>query len=260
MEDIFLSFSLGKFLFLSVACFTGAFVDAISGGGGIINVPAFIFTGMPIHYALGTNKFSSVFLCLGSSLKYLFSGKINLSLIKYPALISFFASSLGVYTVSRIDDKFLEPLVIVLLLFLTVYIISNKKLGFENTFKVLDRRTHTYGLIATFIISFYIGFFGPGGGSFLLFAYIKIYGFDFVTASANTKVTNLFACLAAVIGFIILGKVAYLYALPLSVVMFVGGQMGAKFAINNGVKVVRPIFIVVSIITVSKMILDKFVW
>ncbi|MDP0489191.1 MAG: TSUP family transporter [Fusobacterium sp. JB021] len=258
MEDMFLSFSLGKFLFLSVACFTGAFVDAIAGGGGIITVPAYIFTGMPIHFALGTNKFSSVFLCLGSSLRYLVSGKINISVIKYPAIISFFASSLGVYTVSRIDDKFLEPVVVILLFLLTVYTFLNKKIGFENTFKVLDRKTEIYGWLATFIVSFYIGFFGPGGGSFLLFAYIKIYGFDFVTASANTKVTNLFACIAAVIGFIILGKVVYIYAIPLSIIMFIGGQIGAKFAIKNGVKVVRPIFMVVCTITVTKLIIEKF--
>lgn len=258
MEDMFLSFSLGKFLFLSVACFTGAFVDAIAGGGGIITVPAYIFTGMPIHFALGTNKFSSVFLCLGSSLRYLVSGKINISVIKYPAIISFFASSLGVYTVSRIDDKFLEPVVVILLFLLTVYTFLNKKIGFENTFKVLDRKTEIYGWLATFIVGFYIGFFGPGGGSFLLFAYIKIYGFDFVTASANTKVTNLFACIAAVIGFIILGKVVYIYAIPLSIIMFIGGQIGAKFAIKNGVKVVRPIFMVVCTITVTKLIIEKF--
>lgn len=89
MEDIFFSFSLGKFLFLSAACFMGSFVDAIAGGGGIITVPAYILTGFPIHFALGTNKFSSVFLCLGSSLRYLASGKINISVIKYPAIISF---------------------------------------------------------------------------------------------------------------------------------------------------------------------------
>lgn len=258
MEDIFLNFSLSKFLFLGVVCFIGAFVDAIAGGGGIINIPAYIFAGFPIHYALGTNKFSYVFLCLGSSLKYLFSGKINISVIKYPAIISFFASSLGVYTVSKIDDKFLEPLIIVLLLFLTIYVILNKKLGFKNTFKVLDRKTEIYGWVATFIISFYIGFFGPAGSSFLLFAYVKIYGFDFVTASANTKVIALFASLAGVIGFAILGKVVYAYAIPLSVIMFIGGQLGAKFAIKNGAKVVRPILIIISIVTVTKLIFDKF--
>lgn len=259
METIFFDFSIGKFLFLSVACFIGAFIDAIAGGGGIITVPAYILSGMPIHFALGTNKFTSVFLGLGSSLKYFYSGKVNFSIIKYTSVAAFFSSLLGVYTVSKIDDKFLEPLVMILLILLTVYVIFNKRLGFENTFKYLDMKTNIIGLIATFIISFYIGFFGPGGGSFLLFAYVKIYGFDFISASANVKATTFFAAIAAVLGFIILGKIIYIYAIPLSFVMFIGGQLGAKFAIKNGASVVRPIFISISILTVGKMIFDKFI-
>ncbi|MGO2119073.1 MAG: sulfite exporter TauE/SafE family protein [Fusobacterium sp.] len=259
MDIILSDFSLSKFLFLSIACFSGAFIDAIAGGGGIITVPAFILSGMPIHFALGTNKFTSVFLCLGSALKYLRSGKVNFSIVKYTSIVAFCSSFLGVYAVSKIDDKFLEPLVMILLTLLTIYVLLNKRLGFENIFKSLDRKTSIIGLIATFIISFYIGFFGPGGGSFLLFAYVKIYGFDFISASANVKATALFAAIAAVLAFIILGKIVYMYAIPLSFVMFIGGQLGAKFAIKKGAAVVRPVFILVSILTVGKMLFDKFI-
>ena len=113
-------------------------------------------------------------------------------------------------------------------------------------------------MIWSFLISFYIGFFGPGGGSFLIFAYIKIYKFDFTTAAGNAKIINLTANLASLIIFIYLGKIAYLYAIPLSFVSFLGSQCGAKYAIKKGAKFIRPVFLTVSAITTIKMLIELF--
>ncbi|MBQ2792523.1 MAG: sulfite exporter TauE/SafE family protein, partial [Oscillospiraceae bacterium] len=41
--------------------FLGGFMDAVAGGGGIITLPAYLFAGVPIHMAYGTNKFGSSF-------------------------------------------------------------------------------------------------------------------------------------------------------------------------------------------------------
>ena len=87
MLDIFLAeFNIQTFLFLSITCFIAAFVDAIAGGGGLISVPAFVASGLPIHVAMGTNKMAASFSVLGSAVKYFTSGNINFSLLKYPMI------------------------------------------------------------------------------------------------------------------------------------------------------------------------------
>ena len=110
----------------------------------------------------------------------------------------------------------------------------------------------------SFIVCFYIGFFGPGGGSFLLFGLLKVYKFDFIRASGNAKVLNLIANLAGLVAFIYYGNVSYLYSILVGVVMYIGAQCGAKYAIKKGSKFIRPFFLIVSLITIAKMAVEKF--
>lgn len=257
-NDIFTNFSITTFLFLAIALFIGSFIDAIAGGGGLITVPAYISSGLPIHIALGCNKMSGTFSTVGSSLKYITSGKVNFKALKYPVISSLIGASLGVYVLNLINAKFLAPIVIVLLLSVTVYTFTNKTMGLSSNFQGINKENTFNGTLWAFFISFYIGFFGPGGGSFLIFAFIKIYKFDFIQASGNAKLINLIANIASLLVFIFLGKIAYLYSVPLSLVSFIGAQFGAKFSIKRGVKFIRPIFLIIASITTIKMIIELF--
>lgn len=258
LESFFSQISIQSFLFLSIACFIGTFIDAIAGGGGLICVPAYIASGLPIHVALGSNKMSGTFSTLGSSLKFITSGKVNFKALKPVILSSFLGASMGVCALNSISEKFLAPIVVVLLFSVVIYTYFNKDMGISNEFTELTNKIKLQGMIWSFLISFYIGFFGPGGGSFLIFAYIKIYKFDFTTAAGNAKIINLTANLASLIIFIYLGKIAYLYAIPLSFVSFLGSQCGAKYAIKKGAKFIRPVFLTVSAITTIKMLIELF--
>lgn len=257
-NNLFLNFNTTTFIFLAIACFIGSFIDAIAGGGGLITVPAYISSGLPIHIALGCNKMSGTFSTVGSSLKYITSGNVNFKALKNPIISSFLGACLGVYILNLINAKFLGPIVIILLLSVTVYTFTNKNMGLSNEFKGITPKNNFNGTLWSFIISFYIGFFGPGGGSFLIFAFIKIYKFDFIQASGNAKLINLIANVASLLVFIFLGKIAYLYSIPLSFFSFFGAQCGAKFAIIRGAKFIRPIFLIIASITTIKMIIELF--
>ena len=88
------SFSLTSFIYLAIACFSAAFIDAIAGGGGMISLPAFMGVGIPPHIALGTNKMAASFGAFSSFLKFLKSGKVEVELIKkvfiFPVYFLFF--------------------------------------------------------------------------------------------------------------------------------------------------------------------------
>lgn len=251
-------FNLHTFLFLAVSCFAASFIDAIAGGGGLISVPAFIASGLPIHVAIGTNKMAASFSVLGSSSRYFKSGKIKFSLIKYPMIFGAIGAILGVALVAHTDAKVLEPLVLIMLCLVAVYTFMNKNLGLKDEFQGQTTKNTIQGSIMAFILCFYTGFFGPGGGAFLLFGLLKVYKFDFIRASANAKVLNLVANVASLIAFAYIGKVSYLYSIPVGFVMFLGAQCGAKYAMKKGSKFIRPFFLTIATITIGKMVFEKF--
>lgn len=258
LTEFFADFNFLTFLFLAVSCFIAAFIDAIAGGGGLISVPAFMASGLPIHIALGSNKMSASFSTLGSSVKYFMSGQINFKLLKYPIIAGTIGSILGVYTLNLANEEFLEPLIFIMLGAVVVYTFINKNMGIKDDFQGQTLKNTVQGSVLSFILCFYIGFFGPGGGSFLLFGLLKVYKFDFIRASGNAKILNFIANISSLATFMFLGKVSYLYSIPVGAVMYIGAQCGAKYAIKKGSKFVRPFFLAVSLITIAKMAIERF--
>ena len=102
----------------------------------------------------------------------------------------------------------------------------------------------------------YDGFFGPGTGSFIIFGLIKIFGFDYVRAGGNANAMNFASNIAALFMFIIGGKINYLMGIPMAIFSMLGGNLGAKVAIKNGAKIIRPIFVTMSLAISIKMLYE----
>lgn len=256
-ESFLANINLETFLFLGVACFFAAFIDAIAGGGGLITVPAYLASGLPAHIALGTNKVSSSIGTVASSLKFARSGKVNKEMLKKLIPFSFIGAIIGVKTVVLIDSKYLYPIAIILLLVVLLYTLLNKKIGEENNFIDLTDNNIRNGRIMAVTIGFYDGFFGPGTGSFLIFALIKIFKLDFTNASGNAKFLNLTSNLASMFLFIYLGKVNFFYSIPIGIIMIFGATLGAKLAVTKGTSFIKPMFLIVTTIVLIKMILES---
>ncbi len=257
LEEIFSSIDLGTFVFLGIACFIAAFIDAVAGGGGLITVPAYLASGLPAHVALGTNKVSSSIGTVASSWKFATSGKVNWELVKKVLPFSFVGALIGVKTVVLIDSKYLYPIAIVLLLAVLIYTLMNKKMGEENNFSGLTSDNIYKGRIMALVMGFYDGFFGPGTGSFIIFALIRIFKLDFTNASGNAKIINLTSNLASMFLFIYLGKVNFFYSIPIGIIMIFGATLGAKTAVTKGTKFIKPMFLIVTTIVLIKMIMES---
>jgi uncharacterized membrane protein YfcA len=251
MDDI----SMQMILFLLAAGFVAAFVDSVAGGGGLISLPAMLMTGLPLTVALGTNKLASTTGSLTSTISFMFSGKVNKRLVAWLFPVTFVGAALGAYTVKQIPSQFLQPLVIVLLIAVTVYTIFKKEWGETSTYSGLTRKMAVLSALAAFGLGFYDGFFGPGTGSFLLFAFLMI-GFDFVVAAGNAKVLNFASNIASLLTFIMLDSVNYQYGLIAAVGMIVGALTGSQMAIRKGAACVRPLFIAVTVCLIGKQVWD----
>lgn len=243
-------------ILLCIAGFVAAFVDSIAGGGGMISVPAFMLAGLPPHMVLGTNKFSATAGSFTSSLKFIKSGKANFKLLKYLIPFTLVGSMLGVRAVLYIDQKFLTPLVLILIMFIGIYTLFSKSLGLEDKFIGLTKKTITLGILLALSLGFYDGFFGPGTGSFLVFGFIHIFGFNFVSSSANARILNFTSNVTALVIFALSGQINYKLGIPVAIFMILGARLGTSVALTNGSKFIKPIFITMSLAVAVKMLLS----
>ena len=245
-----------KIIFLCIAGFMAAFVDSIAGGGGLISVPAYFIIGFPAHYSLGTNIFSATCGSLTSTINFAKSGKTDKDILKVLLPFTLLGSIVGTYIVMLIDSSILKPIVLVMILAVGLYSFFAKSIGLEDKFIGVTKKTLFIGSIFAFIMGFYDGFFGPGVGSFMVFGLIKIYGFDFVRATGNAKAMNFTSNIASLITFAIGGKIYYLMGIPMALFMILGAKVGSSLAIKKGVKIIRPIFITMSLVIAVKMIFE----
>lgn len=236
--------------------FTAAIVDSIAGGGGVITLPAYLAFGIPPQMSLGTNKFSGTASSLTSSLNYFRFGKINMSLLKYLIPFSLIGSALGVFTVLRIHQNTLRIVMIILIFFVGIYSLLSRRLGQKDHYKGYTLKTLLSGMFLAFSLGFYDGFFGPGTGSFLIFGLLKIYHFDFLNASGNSKMLNFISNITSLTLFAINGKIIYLYAIPVSIFMIFGAISGSKIAYKKGSRIIKPIFILMSLAVAIKLLFD----
>lgn len=247
-----------KIVVICLAGLLAAVIDSISGGGGLIVLPAYMYIGLSPCVALGTNKLFGTFSSSTCCIRYAKSNKVDFKLIKFLIPFSFIGSMLGVNTVLLMDKKYLIPIVSVLILFVGVYTIFSKSMGVENNFKGITKSNLILGMIFALILGFYDGFFGPGSGSFAIFGLIKIFKFDFITASANGKMLNLTGNITALIIFALHNQINYPLGIIASIFGVCGACLGTKLALKNGTKLVKPIFVTMSLAVAGKLVLAQF--
>ena len=251
---------MAKILVLCAFGFFASLVDAIAGGGGLISVPALfvLFPSLPAPYVLGTNKFASISGASAAVARYAFGKKIVWSAAIPAGIIGFFFAILGAHTVSHLDKAIIRPLIFILLVSVAIYTLLNKELGSVHEPKLDEKRALWIALVLGAASGFYEGFFGPGNGSFLIFAFAGIFGFDFLSASATGRLVNWAGSLGALIYFIAAGLVRYDIAVPMAVSMIVGGAIGARLALKHGGTFIRVLFLIVLAAVLAKFAWDTF--
>lgn len=240
--------------------FLAGFVDAVVGGGGLVQIPA-LFVLMPqLSPALlfGTNKFAAVWGTLSAAVQYARRVPPIWHTVLPAAGTALLFSFLGAHTVSVINPALLRPLILALLLAVLGYTLWQKDFGALHAPRLSRTQQLWIGLATGALIGFYDGFFGPGTGSFLIFAFIGLFGFSFLAASASAKVVNVVTNFAALAYFISQGDVLYATALPMAVCNVAGSLVGSRLALRHGSGFVRVLFIVVVGALIARFAYDIF--
>ena len=237
--------------------FFAGLVDSIAGGGGIISLPAYHAAGVLPHMALATNKFASFCGTSVSTARFIKSGKIKFkaALASVPAAL--FGSFLGTKLALVASETVLRYFLIVFLPIAAVFILRSKNFK-EEGFPVPlpDSKMLLLSGLAGLIIGAYDGFFGPGTGTFLIVIFNTVIGFDILTASGNAKAINWSSNCASLVTFLLAGQVVFSLAIPAAICGICGNYIGSGLALKKGMRVVKPILIVVLILLLIKIGLD----
>lgn len=255
---MFLDLELSTIILLFVLGFLAAFIDSVVGGGGLISLPALMFTGLSPSAAVATNKLAGTMGSFTSTVTFYRSGKLELKTIIKLFPIVFIAAAIGAWIVHLMDPTLLKPLMLIMLAGVLVYTIFKKDWGSISTYEKLSPIKYFGFFLLVFAIGFYDGFLGPGTGSFLIFAFLMI-GFDFLRAAGNAKFLNFGSNIGALIMFIFLGQINYAYGLIMGIAQIIGAICGSKYAIKRGSGYVRALFIIVTIILLAKNAYDFFI-
>lgn len=243
---------------LAEACgfaFLAGFVDAIAGGGGLIQLPAFfiLFPAMAPVTVLGTNKMASFFGTSVAAGRFARSVRLDWHVLAPAAATAFAFSMAGSWAVSRLNPNVLRPVVFGMLIVAAIYVYVVKDIGLEHRPRHGKVRGRWLGILVGAALGFYDGFFGPGTGSFLILIFASFFGFEFLIASGSAKVVNCATNLASVIYFAWRGNVLYALAIPMAAFNILGSIAGTHLAILKGSKFVRVVFLVIVVALIGKL-------
>jgi uncharacterized protein len=230
---------------LSLAAFGAGAIDAIVGGGGLIQLPA-LLSALPTEAPatlLGTSKFAGFSGTASAAAHYLGRVQLPRRWLAISLSIAFMSALAGAATVTHVKPASFRPLVPVLLTGVLLWTLRNRYSGEEHRPRTHALRGHAIGAVAIAAIGFYDGFFGPGTGSFLMMLAIRYYGFDFLHAAAFARALNVATNLAALGWFIAAGHILWPVSIAMAVTNVLGAQVGTRLALRGGARFVRRVFI-----------------
>lgn len=235
-------------MFLLIMGVLAGFVDAVAGGGGLISMPALLYTNLSLIEVLATNKLQS---CVGTSvstLKYYRTGLICFATVYRGLLMGTVGVVFGNVLLHYLSDSFMQYVVPVLLILVFLINVLNKNLGVTPSKQRMSEQI--FFPIFGFVFGFYDAFFGPGVGNFWIIAIVFFLGYTFVEASGYAKMLNLKSNLFALALFLYGGSVDFTLGAVMSIGQVIGGYFGSHIVISRGSKFVRPFFITIIFINI----------
>jgi uncharacterized protein len=236
-------------LLVFVAFFAGL-VDAIAGGGGLITMPALLYTGLPPVNAIATVRAQAFFGTASAAYTFHKAGKINWHELRLPLVCAALGAVLGGLTLQVASADFLRQIVPYILLAVAFYFAFSPYF-MKGQKKIIS--LSIFAFVLAFPIGFYDGFFGPGAGSFYMVGLFGLVGMDMLRANASTKALNAVSNFCSLVIFVYQGLVIWKIAVPMIFGQVLGAYLGSKLALKNGAKLIRPVIVVVCVVLAIKL-------
>lgn len=243
---------------LCLAAFAAGGLDAVVGGGGLIQLPALLLVlpHMPVVRLLGTNKLSSIVGTGSAAVTYSRRVDLHRPTAVQMAVAAFFGAAAGALLATVAGSAVLKPVVLVALVAVWLRTLLRPGLGEVEALRLAAHHQTAVAVAGGVVIGLYDGFLGPGTGSFLVFLLVGVVGLSFLHASATSKVVNTTTNLAALLLFGIGGHVLWRLGAAMAACNVAGAQLGARLAIRRGSAWVRQVFLVVVAALIARLAYD----
>ena len=250
--------TVSTFIFLALASGFAGFVDAVAGGGGLVQLPALLIgiSSKPIPMILGTNKIPSIFGTSTAAFSYYKKVRPDLRLTVSMALPALIGSIAGAHIASHFPTKVFHPLILTLLVLVGIYTWKKPNLGLHESLRHTHKKRLWIVAICGLLIGFYDGLFGPGTGTFLVFLLVIVVGYEFLKASATAKLVNISTNFGAIMTFQLTGHIWWKLGLALAFANVTGAVIGSRLAIRGGSPLVRKVFLCVVACLIAKLSYD----
>ena len=245
---------------LCVFAFLAGFIDSIVGGGGLVQIPAFfvLYPQLSVPNIIGTNRLASAVGTSVAAWNYARSVAIPWRIVLFASLSTSVFSYFGATVQSLLPSSVLKPVILVLIILIAIYTYRKKDFGQVDTLHVAPERLGWWAAGIGAVLGFYNGFIGPGTGSLLVFGFVSVIGYNFLKASAISKIVNVVADVSSLVFFLMHKYVLFHLALPMMACNVSGAYLGSRMAVLRGNGFIRKVFIVVVVGIVARFAYDVF--
>lgn len=247
--------TITHFFIVCPLVFLAGFVDAIAGGGGLISLPAYMIAGLPVHYAIGTNKLSSGMGTTLATWRYAVKGYITWKIALACAVCAWIASNLGAHLGLLLEDGIFKLILLFVLPLTAFYVFKCKVLDIERE-PYPERKTLLISMATAVVIGAYDGFYGPGTGTFLILVLTSVAHMRLREANGIAKVINLTTNVSSFFVLLLDGKVIFLLGLAAGMFSILGNYLGTRLFVQGGAKFVKPTIGVVLGIFFIKVLIE----
>lgn len=244
-----------RYLIVCPLVFLGGLVDAVAGGGGLISLPAYLISGLPVHFAIGTNKLSSAMGTTLTTVRYARNGYIPWKQALACAVMALVGSNMGARLSLLINEGAFRIVMLVILPLTGAYVLLKKPLQAEREPYPFGK-TLLLSMAVALIIGVYDGFYGPGTGTFLLLLLTALAHMKLSEANGIAKVINLSTNVSALAVFLWSGNVLLLLGLTAGFFGMAGNYVGARFFERGGARSVKPLMVAVLAIFFVKVLFE----
>jgi uncharacterized membrane protein YfcA len=240
------SVELTTLLLIVVAGFAAGWVDAVVGGGGLIQLPAMLLVpGISPVQALATNKMGSIFGTATSAVTYYSRVRPDLRTALPMAAIALAGSFGGAVLAATLPASVFKPVIVAALVAVALFTALRPSVGELTRLRHEGRRHYVVACAIGAVIGFYDGLIGPGTGSFLIIGLVSAMGYAFLEASAKAKIVNMATNAGALLFFLPHGSLLWGLGLVLGLANMAGGYLGARTAVKQGSRFIRVVFLTV---------------
>ncbi|WP_419768691.1 sulfite exporter TauE/SafE family protein [Arcobacter sp.] len=239
--ELFADITLYWVIGFVIAGFLAGYIDSIAGGGGMVQVPVLLLSGLSPLHVLASNKMAGLVGVLMATIKYALSKKISWKVVSIAIIPCLIASYIGSRLVMFVSDEIITWAIILAIPVAMIFLFKKSKKIVEEKTEVNNKNI----ILATAPIGFYDGLLGPGTGTYMTISMKKFLHLDYLVSTASTKPLNFATNVGSAIAFVFAGKVLWGVAIVLGLANIAGSYVGSHYAIKGGEEFIKKVLVFV---------------